>query len=422
MMNKYFQLLFSVLLIVLLAACNGETTSNVSKNDSGKKVETSQGVTDKEILIGNSVPQSGPLAYADVVRKGMDTYFNYINKNGGVHGRQIKFISYDDQYLPAKAIQTAKRLIDEDKVFLVAGNMGTATNKAALDTYAKKGIPVIMSATGAKEFVEPPIKNWIGLALINYEIEAKILLDYAVNELGAKKIAISYQNDDFGKEPLNAIKDAIKDYPGTEIVQEVGFLPTDTEFSSHAKKLSEANPDTLLNFGNMNQVVNLKKAMYDIGLEKIKFVASSNSGQDIRAFDLAGKDVWEGTYSTGYLQQITDTENEKVKLFLDEFKEQYPNESINTLSLSGWAIGQVIVEALERTGGELTWDKLIEAMYTFDEWDGSLYTNITFTKNNHYGLSGMYITQAQDGTIDRISDQITFNPETGKISMQNTKK
>ncbi|MBU8916795.1 ABC transporter substrate-binding protein [Bacillus sp. FJAT-29953] len=417
MVKKGFTLFIAFMMVFLLAACNGEKTSSNNTTGGKDSNELAQGVTKNEILVGHSAPQTGPVAVYDTFRKGMDTYFQYINENGGVNGRKIKLIAYDDQYQPTKASQNAKKLVEEDKVFAVIGNQGSAANLAAKDYYINKGIPVILPGTGLKGFVDPPVKNWMGATMMNYEVEAQIMLNYAVNELGAKKIAIAYQNDDFGKAPYNKIKEIIKTYPGVELVAEVTYLPADTEFSAQAQKLQQAKPDTIFNFGVMSPVVNLKKAMYKIGLDKTNYIVSSIAGGDTHAFQLAGGDVWERTYSGGILISLDDENNEKIKLFKERFKKSYPNEQATNFVESGWSAAQVFVEALKRSGDNLTWDNFLKSFNTFDNWDGSMYAGVSFSENNHYGITKMYMTKAENGKIVQISDSIEFEPETGKISL-----
>lgn len=417
MVKKGFTLFTAFMMVLLLAACNGEKTSSNNTTGGKDSNELAQGVTKNEILVGHSAPQTGPVAVYDTFRKGMDTYFQYINENGGVNGRKIKLIAYDDQYQPTKASQNAKKLVEEDKVFAVIGNQGSAANLAAKDYYINKGVPVILPGTGLKGFVDPPVKNWMGATMMNYEVEAQIMLNYAVNELGAKKIAIAYQNDDFGKAPYNKIKEMIKTYPGVELVAEVTYLPADTEFSAQAQKLQQAKPDTIFNFGVMSPVVNLKKAMYKIGLDKANYIVSSIAGGDTHAFQLAGGDVWEGTYSGGILISLDDENNEKIKLFKERFKKSYPNEQATNFVESGWSAAQVFVEALKRTGDNLTWDNFLKSFNTFDNWDGSMYAGVSFSEKNHYGITKMYMTKANNGKIQQISDSIEFDPETGKISL-----
>lgn len=421
--------LLSIGLLLLLVACgtDGETTggsdsepaNETEGTDSESAVELAQGVTDDEILIGHLGPQTGPAAIYDLARKGIESHFNYVNANGGVNGRQIKFIAYDDQYQPAQAVQLSQKLVEEDKVFAMIGNVSTSNIAAYKDYLIEKGVPLTMMAVGAMDFVNPPIDNFMGSAIMNYRLEAMVYLDYAINELGAKKVAIAYQDDDFGKEGYIAVTESIDKYPDVEIVEEVTFLASDTEFSSQAQKLDAAKPDAVFFFGNPNPAANMKKAMHKIGLTEPAFIASSVAANDKNLFELAGKEVWEGTYSSAVFPGADLVEgDEQVEQFVEQFTKDFPGDPASGFSQYGWAAAQVLVEALERTGDELTWDHFLETFYTFDEWDGSLYSGVTLTPDNHFAITSMFMTQAQDGEIQPITKTISVDPKTGDITYQ----
>ena len=412
-MKHRLSILFICLLVFALAACGSQETSSSAKENSGNYT---QGVTENEILIGHIAPQTGPVAIYDVVRKGIQSHFDYVNENGGVNGRQLKLVAYDDQFQPAKTVQLAKQLVEDDKVFAMLANVCTPCNTAIKDYMVDQGIPMVMVGSGAKTFVNPPIRNYMGQDVMNYRIEAQIFMNYAVNELGAKKIAIAYQNDDYGKEGLEELKDAIKNYPKAEIVLEVPFLATDTDFSTQAQKLEKANPDTIINFASPAPAANLKKAMHKIGLDEPKYVVSSVGANDNNLFNLAGKDIWEGTYSGAvYPMPEMVPDDKEMQLFVERFSKDYPNDSTEGLSQIGWAAAQVMVEAIKRSGDDLSWDHFLDTFYTFEQWEGSIYAGVTFSKNNHYGLTSMFMTQARDGKIVPITEPISFDPETEEI-------
>ncbi|MCQ6279529.1 ABC transporter substrate-binding protein [Bacillus sp. EB600] len=407
--RRIIVLCISIILVFTLAACNSKETSSTGG-------ENAQGVTKDEILIGHIAPQTGSVAIYDVVRKGIQSYFNYVNENGGVNGRKLKLIAYDDQYQPAKTVQLAKRLVEKDKVFAMLANVCTPCNAAIKDYVVKTGVPMVLVGSGAKQFVNPPLKNYLGSDVMNYRIEAQVFLNYAINELGTKKIAIAYQNDDYGKEGLEEINQVIKNYPGVTIVSEVAFLATDTDFSSQAQKLEQAKPDAIINFASPTPAANLKKAMHKIGLDKPKYIVSSVGANDNKLFQLAGKDVWEGTYSGATYPMPQMVPNDpKMQLFVTRFSKDYPNDSPEGLSQIGWAAAQVMVESLKRTGDKLTWDNFLNSFNSFDHWEGSIYAGVTFSKDNHFGLTSMFMTQARDGKIVPITKPITFDPAKGKI-------
>ncbi|EKN65894.1 Extracellular ligand-binding receptor [Neobacillus bataviensis LMG 21833] len=419
-MKKFLTLHFLLAFLLVISGCSSNSSSNsassgsASKNDKGNYV---QGVTKDEILIGHIGPQSGPAATFDNMRKGIETYFKYVNENGGVDGRKLKLIAYDDQYQPAKAVQLAKRLVEEDKVFTMLGPVGTASNLAALNYYKQKGIPITMIASGAKPFVEPLIPNVLGQHPVNYGIEGKVFLNYAVEKLGAKKIAIAYQNDDLGKEGYEAVKNSIKEYKGVEVVAEVNFQTSDVELSSQAKKLQESNPDVIMDFSTPSPAANLKKAMYKIGLKDIPYMVTYVGGGDTNLFNLAGKEVWNGTISSNILVDPEQSADDKsAKLYEERFSKDWPDAPVIGYGQLGWAEAEVLVEALKRTGKDLTWKKYLDSFYTFDKWKGSMFVDVSFSKENHHGLTSLFMTKAEDGKIQPISDVISFDPVTGKIT------
>ncbi|MFS0576203.1 ABC transporter substrate-binding protein [Sporosarcina sp. 179-K 3D1 HS] len=416
-----------LLLMLLLAACGGQTEgtsssaagSNGSSGTTEGKSDSPQGVTDSEILVGFVGPQTGATAIYDSNRKAIESYFKYVNENGGVDGRTLKLIAYDNQGEPAKTVQAVKRLVEQDKVFAMVGNTGSSANLAVLDYYKKTGIPVIMAGTGNGQLVNPPVPNVLGISVINYSIEARLLLDYAVNQADAKTIAIAYQNDELGKEGLEAIKEAIGNYPDVEIVEEVNFLQTDVEFSSQAQKIQKAKPDAVIVLSTPNPAANLKKALHRIGADDIAYVVTSVGGNDTNLFELAGEDVWNGTISAATIPiPGGDDDSESLKLFVERFGADYPKEPLIGVSQSGWGSAEVFVEGLKRAGDNLDWPSFLETFYTFDNWQDSIYAGISFSEDNHYGVTSLYMTEAKDGKIESTSVIMTVDPKTGEVTSE----
>lgn len=419
--------LFMILILVLVACGNEDqgsatkedSTSDNNSSDTSSKSEYPQGITDKEILVGIVGPQTGPTAIYDSSRKGVEAYFKYVNENGGVNGRELKLVAYDNQGEPGKTVQVVKRLVEQDKVYALVGNVGTVANLAVFDYYQEKGVPVIMPGTGAGQLVNPPVKNVLGLSVINYAVEAKLLLDYAVNNIGAKEIAVAYQNDDLGKEGYGAIKEAIENYDGVSIVEEVNFLQTDVEFSSQAQKIQNAQPDATIVLSTPNPAANLKKALYRIGLEDIPYIVSSVGGNDTNLFELAGEDVWNGTVSAATIPiPGTDQDSDAIKLYVERFGADYPGEPLVGVGQSGWGSAEVFVEALKRAEDNLGWDEFLQTFYSFDNWQDSVFAGVTFAEDNHYGVTSLYLTEAIDGEIIPTSVIMTVDPATGEVTSE----
>ena len=413
-MRKNFRLIcFVVMSVILLAACSGKEVGNVSEQVSnGQKV--SQGITDTEIRVGITGPQTGPVAEYDKVRKGIQAHFNYINDNGGVNGRKLKLIAYDDQYQPAKTVQSIQRLIEEDQVFSIIEPIGTANVTAALPLLTKSGIPVTGIGAGADKFVNPPIKNFF-IAQFNYPIESKIYLDYSVKKLNAKKIAIAYQNDDFGKQGLEALRSTIGKYKGAEITKEVSFLASDQDYSSQAQQLKQAKPDVIIMISTPVPAASLRQEMHKINATDIPYIVSTSGGMDKNQFKLAGEDVWEGTISAHVFKSPENSDHPEMKTYKEYMTKDYGEESIGALSQMAWAQSQILVEGLKRSGNDLTWENFINKMETFDNWKGSFYEAVTFSPKYHYGNTTLFMVKAIDNDLKPITGNIQYNPETQEI-------
>ncbi|MHA6261299.1 ABC transporter substrate-binding protein [Sporosarcina sp. CAU 1771] len=421
-MKKISLLLLMFVLTLVLAACSGDDAGGKeegsgSKDGDSKSSVKVQGVTDDEILIGHLGPQTGPIAVYDVFRKGIDSYFKYVNEEGGVHGRQLKLVAYDDQYQPAKTVQLAQRLVEEDKVFATLGNVCSPCNTAAQPTFEKSGIPMVMLSSGAKQFVDPPIKNYFGSSILNYRVETGVYLDYAINQLGAKKITVIYQNDDYGKEGYEAVKDNIGNYEGAELIDELSYVAGDADLSSQAQKVSENKPDAIIMLATPNPAANFKRDLHRIGLGDIPFIVSSVGGNDLNQFELAGE-AWEGTISAATFPMPELSDDPAMKLFLERFTADYPSDPTAGFAPLGWAIGQIMHEALERAGDDLEWEEFYKVMESFDQWDGSLYEGVTFGPDNHYGLLTLILTEAKDGEIIPLTGPIHFDPLTQEVTYE----
>ncbi|MCU5781684.1 extracellular ligand-binding receptor [Alcanivorax balearicus MACL04] len=387
------------------------STSPVWGDDGGAP----QGVTEAEIRIGHLGPQTGPVAAYDKIRMGIQAYFNYVNERGGVKGRKLRLIAYDDQYQPGRTVQLTKRLVDEDKVYAMLGNVCTPCNVATRPFNERSGIPMLMTSSGSKQFVEPPIANYMGSSLANYEFEARVLTDYIATKLKAKRVVVAYQNDDYGSPLAEAAKDALKGYAEVELVGEVNFQAADSDLSTQAQRIRQANPDAILAFSTPAPAAQLKKALYNIGLSEPAFLVSSVGGDSETMFDLAGKEVWNGTISSAVLPKPDQSEDESIKQYIEQFAKDYPKVALADWGQTGWAAAEVLVEALKRSK-TLSWDDFLSVFDSFDNWTGSMYAGVSFSEENHYGLTSMFITEAKDGHIVPISQPITFDPVTGKIS------
>lgn len=414
-MKSSWMLIISLLLITFLKGC--DEASGVDQSGNSGSV---RGVTDDEIIIGNIVAHTGPQAIYGQIAQGAEVYFDYINEQGGVHGRKINFISYDGEYQPAVQVQQAQRLVEEENVFLILASDCTPCHTATRDYFEEQNVMNIMPSTGGDQFNNPPNDYYFGSSIANYRIEAKVFYDYAVNDLDAKRIAVVYQNDDFGKEGFEATKE-VRDQYDAEVVIEVPTIASDDDFVTEAQKVKDADVDTIIMIATPNPAAKLKQELHKIGLTDVNYIVSSVGANDLSLYDLAGEDIWEGTYSAGTIPMPDSPEVKKDEVmdrYVELYTAVYPNENYSGVPQWGYAAAETLVEALDRAGEDLNYDTLKEALLSFDQWAEGTYAGVTFDSENHYGLTSLFMTRAQNGTIEAITDNIVFDPVTGEVTYE----
>jgi len=190
------------------------------------------GVTDTEIKIGNTGPYSGPASSYSSVPKSQVAYWQMINDQGGINGRKVNFISYDDAYSPPKTVEMARKLVEEDQVFLVASPLGTPTNSAIWHYMNQKKVPQLFVATGATKWDDPKGHPWTIGWQPNYQIEGRIYASYIVQNKADGKIGVLYQDDDFGKDYVKGLTDGLGDKAASVIVVKASYETTDPTVDS----------------------------------------------------------------------------------------------------------------------------------------------------------------------------------------------
>src|SRR5213593_3198705 len=210
-----------------------------------KKYDT--GATDTEIKIGNIMPYSGPASAYGVIAKTEDAYFAKVNAEGGINGRKINFISYDDGYSPPKAVEQARKLVESDEVLVVFNPLGTPSNTAIQKYMNSKKVPQLFVATGATKWNDPKDFPWTMGWQPNYQSETQIYAKYILKEKPNAKIAVLYQNDDYGKDYLKGLKDGLGAKAASMIVAEESFEVSEPTVDSHIVKLRSTNADIFVN-------------------------------------------------------------------------------------------------------------------------------------------------------------------------------
>jgi len=209
-----------------------------------KKYDT--GASDTEIKIGNIMPYSGPASAYGIIGKTEEAYFKMINDKGGINGRKINFVTYDDGYSPPKAVEQVRKLVESDEVIVVFNPLGTPSNSAIQKYLNAKKIPQLFVATGATKWNDPKNFPWTMGWQPSYQSEAQIYAKWLLKEKPDAKIAILYQNDDFGKDYLKGTKDGLGAKGASMIIMEESYEVSEPSIDGHIVKIKAANPDVLL--------------------------------------------------------------------------------------------------------------------------------------------------------------------------------
>lgn len=358
------------------------------------------GVTGSQILVGDSLPLSGPAAAYSVIAGGEQAYFKYVNAHGGIYGRTLKLLVLDDGYDPARQLSNVKDLVLSKGVFALLGDLGTANNLAALPFITQQQVPLVYPATGSSLMFKPFQKYLFPLQL-NYTSEGKILADYAVKSLHASKIGVFYQNDDFGKEGLDAITAQVKK-DGAAVTDSEPYQLTDTDLSPQALKLQQAGVDAVIIYAVPGPFATFVGTAAKVGLKAT--LLSSSVGADNRLIAAMGP-LANGVYFTGYSPPVTSSDPQAV--FFRSVLKQYGDPRtapVDSFTEAGFGAAQVFVEALRRAGPNLTRAGLIKALESFRNFNGSIYGSVTYTGSSHEGVRGGYIAVVRNGVEVRVTD------------------
>jgi branched-chain amino acid transport system substrate-binding protein len=267
-----------------------------------KKYDT--GATDTEIKIGNIMPYSGPASAYGVIGKTEAAYFKMINAEGGIHGRKINFISYDDGYSPPKAVEQARKLVESDEVLVVFNSLGTPSNSAIQKYLNSKKVPQLFVATGATKWNDPKDFPWTMGWQPSYQSEARIYAKYLLKEKPNAKIAILFQNDDFGKDYLKGLKDGLG-AKGSMIVAEESYETTEPTIDSHIVKLKSTGADTLISITTPKFGAQAIKKLAEIEWKPLHIVSnvSASVGGVMKP---AGFENGQGILSAAYAKDGAD--------------------------------------------------------------------------------------------------------------------
>jgi branched-chain amino acid transport system substrate-binding protein len=319
-----------------------------------KKYDT--GATDTEVKIGNIIPYSGPASAYGVIGKTEEAYFNKINTEGGINGRKIKFVTYDDSYSPPKAVEQVRKLVESDEVLLVFNPLGTPSNTAIQKYLNAKKIPQLFVATGATKWNDPKDFPWTMGWQPSYQSEAHIYAKYLMKEKPDAKIAVLFQNDDFGKDYLKGLKDALG-AKSSMIVAEESYETAEPSIDGHIVKLKATGADVFISVTTPKFAAQAIKKLAEVDWHPLHIVSnvSSSVGGVIKP---AGFENSQGILSANYAKDGSDPQWDNdpgMKKFVEFLAKYYPDgNKLDGSVVYGYGAAQTMVKVLQMCGDDLT--------------------------------------------------------------------
>jgi branched-chain amino acid transport system substrate-binding protein len=321
------------------------------------------GVTDTEIKIGNTAPYSGPASAFSLIAKTADAYFRKVNAEGGINGRKIVFVSYDDAYSPPKTVEQTRKLVESDEVLLMFNAVGTPPNSAVQKYLNGKKVPQLFVSSAAAKWNDPKNFPWsIGFAP-SYENEGRIYAKLLLKEKPGAKIAILFQNDDFGKDYLKGIKEGLGDKAGSMIVAEEAFDVTEPTIDSHIVKVKATGADVFFNIATPKFAAQAIKKVAELNWKPLHILsfASASIGSVIKP---AGFENAQGIISAAYFKDPNDPRwkddagFKALNVFLDKYLPE-ANRS-DTLIINGYNPALLLVHVLKACGDDLTRENVMK--------------------------------------------------------------
>jgi branched-chain amino acid transport system substrate-binding protein len=371
------------------------------------------GATDTEIRIGNIMPYSGPASAYGVIGRTEEAYFRKINTEGGINGRKINFITYDDAYSPAKTVEQARKLVESDEVLFIFNSLGTAMNSAIQKYMNTRKIPQLFVATGATKWNDPKEFPWTMGWQPNYQSETQIYAKYILKEKPDAKIAVLYQNDDYGRDYLKGLKDGLGAKAATMIVAEESYETSEPTIDTHIVKLRSSNADVFLNIASPKFAAQAIRKLAEIGWKPMHFLnnVSNSIGGVITP---AGPENAQGIISSAYLKDPTDPQwktDAGMKAW-NEFLDKYFPEANRTDAsvIYGYTVAQTLVHVLKQCGDDLTRENIMKHAAGMKDLElGGLLpgVKINTSATDFAPLSQLQLQRFKGATWERFGDIIS---------------
>ncbi len=366
-------------------------------------VAQQQGVTKNEIVIGSIQDLSGPIAvFGKQARAGMQLRVDEVNEQGGIHGRKLRLLVEDSAYDPKRAVLAAQKLVNQDKIFIMAGHVGTAHNNAAMPVQFEKNVINFLPISPSTSMFEPLHKLKYSFA-VTYDDQIRASLPRLVKEKNAKRVCVLYQDDEFGLEVLKGAETALKEL-NMPLVEKTSYKRGSTDFSSQVARMKAGNCDMVVLATIIRETIGAIGESRKSGFNPTFLGVSTAYSELIHKL---GGPAMNGLYTTMTVQHpYLDETSQPIRFWANKYKTKY-NEDPGTLSVYGYQIIDVLVQAAQKTGPNLTTNSLIKAL------DSSRFPpdifgapELAFTDQIRIGSRASRISQIQDGRWKVLSEYV----------------
>jgi branched-chain amino acid transport system substrate-binding protein len=321
------------------------------------------GITATEVKIGNTNPYSGPASAYGTIGKALGAYFKKVNEEGGINGRKINLVTYDDAYSPPKTVEMVRKLVEQDQVALLFQTLGTPTNTAIHKYMNQQKVPHIFVATGATKWNDPKTFPWTMGWQPNYQTEGRIYAQYILKNIPDAKIGILYQNDDYGKDYRKGLLDGLGEAAKKMVVLEQTYEVTDPTIDSQIVNLKNSGANVFYNVTIPKFAVQAIKKAHDINWKPTHFLnnVSSSLGTTLKP---AGLDASKGLITALYMKEITDPQWKNDKGFQEWvawMKKYYPEGALDDQANAyAYLVAQTLVHVLKQCGNDLSRENIMK--------------------------------------------------------------
>jgi ABC-type branched-subunit amino acid transport system substrate-binding protein len=356
------------------------------------------GASDTEIKLGQTVPHSGPGSLYGVLGRVGEAYFQMLNDNGGINGRKIKFFTLDDAYSAPKAVEATRRLVEQEEVLALFGSLGTAPQTAVHKYLNSKGVPQLLLNTGASKWNDPKNNKWTMAGLPLYPTEARILAKYVLSVKPNAKVAILYQNDDFGRDFLGPFKQVLADAGGNaKVIAEATYDLTDPTVDSQLINLSKSGADVFYNITTGKATSQSIRKVVELGWKPLQLLSAGSTGRSI--LNAAGFENATGIVAIRYSKEAGPGRWEKDPdaMAFEALRAKYlPNvDPDNTIAYAGYGQAVTMAEILRRCGDDLTRANVLKQASNLNGFHSPFFLDgitYSYTPDDYTPMKTLYIS------------------------------